>query len=221
MFLELSAPINIQWELTPWCNHNCVHCYNYWRTGMVPNDNRLLAVANDILFAIEKEVEANKIFHITLTGGEPLAVIEKVANTLRRIREKDISFGLNSNITLLTPSHISFLKELGIGSILTSLMSADPSINDEIVQKPGAFYRITSKIKLAVQNGLAVSVNMVVTKQNFHTIASTGELAKELGATIFCTTKASAPGNCPDFSGFSINQEQLAEMFKLLLFVGS
>lgn len=218
MFIELSAPINIQWELTPWCNHNCVHCYNYWRTHATLEGSSLI-MKSDVLSAVEEEVEKNKIFHITLTGGEPLAVIEKNANTLKIFRKRGITLGLNSNLTLLTASHISLLKELGISSVLTSLMSFNPDVNDAIVQRKGAFKRIIGKIELAVQNGLNVSVNMVVTKQNFHTIAGTGKLVKELGAVAFCATKACTPGNCSDFSGFEIDQQQLIEMFKTLLFV--
>lgn len=28
----LFYPPSIDWELTTACNHNCIHCYNYWRT---------------------------------------------------------------------------------------------------------------------------------------------------------------------------------------------
>ena len=27
----LRYPPNVQWEVTAECNHNCIHCYNYWR----------------------------------------------------------------------------------------------------------------------------------------------------------------------------------------------
>ena len=100
-------------------------------------------------------------------------------------------------------------------------MSADQHINDEIAQRKGAFRRTTDGIKLAVKKGIGITVNMVVTKKNFHTIRETGILAKELGASMFCATKASAPENCPDFSEFSIDSAQLSEMFRVLLSINA
>lgn len=30
--INLKYPPVIHWEVTPECNHKCIHCYNYWRT---------------------------------------------------------------------------------------------------------------------------------------------------------------------------------------------
>lgn len=29
---DLIYPSSITWEVTPACNHACIHCYNSWRT---------------------------------------------------------------------------------------------------------------------------------------------------------------------------------------------
>ena len=29
--INLKYPPVVHWEVTPKCNHNCIHCYNYWR----------------------------------------------------------------------------------------------------------------------------------------------------------------------------------------------
>lgn len=74
MFRTLSAPVNIQLELTSRCNHNCVHCYNYWRQDL-DHERDSYGLDVDLLTTVEREVLSNGIFHITLTGGEPLLVI--------------------------------------------------------------------------------------------------------------------------------------------------
>ena len=68
MFRTLSAPVNIQLELTSRCNHNCIHCYNYWRqdSGQV-RDSRDLDM--DVFTTVEREVLSNGIFHITIKCG--------------------------------------------------------------------------------------------------------------------------------------------------------
>lgn len=29
--INLKYPPVLHWKVTPECNHNCIHCYNYWR----------------------------------------------------------------------------------------------------------------------------------------------------------------------------------------------
>ena len=140
-------------------------------------------------------------------------------DVLKRLKDRGVTFGINTNLTLLDPEIVVLLKNLGIKSVLTSLMSADQEINDALVQRRGSFKRTIAGIKLAISMGLGVTINMVVTRRNFATIQETGRLAKELGASTFCATKASAPPNCLDFSEFAIDGQQLSEMFITLLLI--
>ncbi|KKS66876.1 MAG: Radical SAM domain protein [candidate division WWE3 bacterium GW2011_GWB1_42_6] len=177
MYTRLSAPLDVQWELTPWCTYNCVHCYNYWR-----RDERPMRVLTEDQLVVRrktaKELLENKVFHVTLTGGEPLGVIEQVMPELRQLASAGIQMSINTNLALMTTEMGKLLKELGIRSILTSLMSADEILNDEIAQQRGAFRRTIEGIKVAVSMGLRVSVNMVVSQKNFDTIYDTGKLPK-------------------------------------------
>ncbi|KKS31537.1 MAG: Radical SAM domain protein [candidate division WWE3 bacterium GW2011_GWF1_42_14] len=216
MYTRLSAPLDVQWELTPWCTYNCVHCYNYWR-----RDERPMRVLTEDQLVVRrktaKELLENKVFHVTLTGGEPLGVIEQVMPELRQLASAGIQMSINTNLALMTTEMGKLLKELGIRSILTSLMSADEILNDEIAQQRGAFRRTIEGIKVAVSMGLRVSVNMVVSQKNFDTIYDTGKLAYSLGAKAFCATKVSKPSNCEDFTGFPLSREQLGSMFHELI----
>jgi radical SAM protein with 4Fe4S-binding SPASM domain len=216
MYTRLSAPLDVQWELTPWCTYNCVHCYNYWRRGKRPK-----RVLTEGQLAIHRqtatELLENKVFHVTLTGGEPLGVIEQVMPELRKLASAGIHLSINTNLALMTPEMGLLLQELGIRSILTSLMSANEELNDDIAQQEGAFRRTTAGIILAVSMGFQVSVNMVVSQKNFDTIYATGKLASSLGAKAFCATKVSKPSNCDDFTGFPLSREQLGSMFHELI----
>ena len=37
--INLKYPPVLHWEVTPECNHNCIHCYNYWRKDTDKNSN--------------------------------------------------------------------------------------------------------------------------------------------------------------------------------------
>ncbi len=212
----LSAPIDIQWELTPWCTNNCVHCYNYWRRGERPS-RRLTQSQMAVHRQTIREIIAHKVFHVTLTGGEPLGVLKQLHKDLMLLSAAGVSLSINTNVALLDTELIKLLKVLGIKSILTSLMSSDEKINDFLAQQPGAYKRTINGIRLAVDEGFHVSVNMVVMSQNFHTIYSTGELAYSLGASTFCATKVSKPSNCEDFSAYALSVPQVQSMFKTLI----
>jgi len=68
MYTQLSAPLDVQWEVTPWCTYNCVHCYNFWRRGIRPK--RFLSESQLVVHrATVRELVVNKVFHVTLTGG--------------------------------------------------------------------------------------------------------------------------------------------------------
>lgn len=218
MFKKLSAPINVQWELTTWCNHNCIYCYNYWR-GNTDSSAHLSAEQRKIYTIAAKEFIKNGIFYVTLTGGEPLNVIEQVIDIIYPMKKAGISIGINTNLTLLDQKKADLLKSLGIKGILTSLQSADERINDQLAQQDGAYKRTLMGMNLAIKNGFDVSINMVVTKINLHTIRDTGKLAKSLGAHTFSATKAATPFNCADFSEYELDNEDFSQMLMDLLWI--
>ncbi|MFH1899418.1 MAG: radical SAM protein [Patescibacteria group bacterium] len=206
----------MQWELTPWCTYNCVHCYNYWRRGKRPK-RTLSAKQLEVHNKSAQEIINSKVFHVTLTGGEPLGVLEQLMPELLALKDAGVRISINTNLALMNKRMISLLRQLGIRAILTSLMSADPTLNDNIAQTKGAYRRTVAGIRLAIANGFRVSVNMVISQKNFHTIYETGKLAYELGAQAFCATKVSKPFNCKDFSGYSLLTQQIQQMFRELV----
>ena len=218
MFRRLSAPISVQWELTPACNLNCVHCYNYWRDGS-GNKNIRVVRDNPSPEIIANEIVKNNVFQVTLTGGEPLTVLKRSMGGLIQLRDASVDIGLNSNLTILNDEHLSMLKDLGVKSVLTSLMAFDARIHDALSGTPGSFDATCAGIRRAVDGGLMVAVNMVVTKKNLSLILETGQFVKELGVVGFCATKASKPSPCPDFTGYHLNTDDLHKMFMDLLTV--
>ena len=74
----LRNPASVQWELTPVCNHNCVHCYNYWR-----NDSAPLTHPNVDYLKIAKLIAAACPVHVVFTGGEPLLVFDKMLDAAK------------------------------------------------------------------------------------------------------------------------------------------
>lgn len=212
----LSAPLDVQWEITPWCCYNCVHCYNYWRRGVPPR--RVISTQElSIHRKTAEEIVGQGVFHVTLTGGEPLGVLEQVFPILRFLADSGVHLTMNTNLALFTEKKGELLKELGIQSLLTSLLASEESLNDRIAGRKGAFSSTLRGIKRATQEGFRVSVNMVVSTLNHQVVYETGELAHRYGAVAFAATKVAKPSNAVNFDGYLLSLPQLQTMFTDLL----
>jgi len=213
MYRSLSAPITVQWEVTPVCNHQCIHCYNYWRND--PLQLPLPGNYKKLYGKVVDELIKSKVFHVVLTGGEPLVVIEKIAEFVKQLHQAGISISINTNLTLLTPKKAKLLKEIGIRSILVSLPSANPQTCDFIVKKKNALPRIIRGIKLAVEYGFIVSANMVVSQYNLPDIEITTKLAHSLGIRNLSVTRASNPVPGSWFAEKVLTKDQFITMQNL------
>lgn len=221
-FMKLSAPVTVQWEVTPWCNNRCIHCYNYWRAN--PQDQQKIIVSEaylDVLSAATEQIIANHVFQCTITGGEPLAVLEHIFPLIGKLVQNGVQIALNTNVTLLTRTKARLLKEIDKIGILTSLMSNDPGLHDELAQREGTFQRTMRGIAIAKEAGLRVSVNMVVTKRNLNDIYQTAQFLNGVGIKSFAATKASKPSSCDDFSSLALTKEEFQFMLQTLARVRS
>jgi radical SAM protein with 4Fe4S-binding SPASM domain len=166
---------------------------------------------------VANEIINNQVFHVTLTGGEPLTALKLYEASILKLVKAGIDINLNSNLALLDDAQVALLKRSKVRSILTSLMSFDEATHDLLSNKRGSFQATCRGISKAVQNGIPVAVNMVVTKKNLDHVAGTGQLAKRLGAVGFCATKASKPASCENFNEYHLSADELKKMFTELL----
>lgn len=201
----LSAPIYVQWEVTPYCNHNCIHCYNHWRDSNYSFNSKL---SKNFYLKTVSELILNNVFSVTVTGGEPLLVIDNILPFLNQLNLAGIRISINSNLSLITEDTILKLKEVGVSSILASFPSGNSETNDYITQKKGSFKLITKGIELVLKHNINLTVNMVVTKLNISDIYLTAQYIKKLGVKNFSATKATVPGNCNDFSQYALNLQE-------------
>jgi radical SAM protein with 4Fe4S-binding SPASM domain len=196
------------------CNHQCLHCYNYWR-----NDPRQVSLPKNykqLYQTVVDELIKSKVFHVVITGGEPLVVIEKIAEFIKQLHLAGITLSINTNLTLLTPQRAVLLKEIGIQSVLVSLPSANAQTCDFIVKKKNSLSRIIKGIKIAVGSGLGVSANMVVSQYNLPDIEKTAELARSLGISNLSVTRASNPIPGSWFAEKVLTKDQFLEMQSLI-----
>lgn len=199
---DIQYPAILHWEVTPLCNHNCIHCYNYWR-----HDTDCLALDKTInLVDIANKIVSFKPVAVVVTGGEPFLLFEELKEPILVLRKAGIIVSINTNATLVNDEITSFLKQYNIGT-LVSLPCDNAKTCDAITNVEGSHQRITQGVKTLVKGGVNVTVNMVVSQLNKHRIYNTAQFVKEeLGVHSFLASRVSKPINSSD----DFNKEMLS-----------
>lgn len=218
MYKTLAAPLSVHLEMNTQCNHVCIHCYNFWRKDKVPMSINLTP---ELAERIILQLKDSNVFHVIINGGEPLMNLSVLLFTIRKLRENNISCSLNTNLTLLSDKSAKMLKDAGLQSILTSLLSCDPKTHDYLTQKKNSFERFLKGMIVAQKIGFRVSVNMVVSKVNVGHVVSTGLFAHKLSAFSFSATRAISPHPFEDefHNNFELNKEDVCDVIKSLIFL--
>jgi len=213
IYRTLSSPIDVQLEITTACNNTCTHCYNYWRGENLSETT----LDEESLYQVIEELRKNQVFGVNFTGGEPFLFKEITLKGIKWAREKGISPSLNTNLTTIASEDAFRLKEAGIDSVLTSLLSSNEETHDLISQRHGSFKRTLTGIKACVDAEIRVWTNMVVTQQNQRQVYETGKFVKEIGGQGFSATKAAPCLSCSDFSPLEIDRDSFKKMLEDLL----
>ena len=191
---NVKYPPILHWEVTPNCNHNCIHCYNYWR-----RDCECIRVEkNNALIDYAKKIVDLKPVAVVVTGGEPLLVFNELKESLLLLKNNGIIVSINSNASLVSDEIAIFLAKNRI-SLFVSFPCSKPDICDYITNIEGSFDKITKGILKLNEHGVKFSVNMVVSKKNLPYIFSSAKYAKEkLGVNRFFASRVSKPVNATE-----------------------
>ena len=179
----LSLPLTAQLEITDYCNHRCVHCYNL--DSEVQNRPSRKVSDETVLSCAQKLID-NQIFSVIVTGGEPLIKKELTKKVILLLKANHTKVALNTNLTLADDDFIQFLKEQKVG-VLSSCPSGEVSSFVKLVGIDN-YKLFESKIKKLVDAGVRFTVNMVVTKDNLHEVRLTAEKMKAIGCKSFAAT---------------------------------
>ena len=187
--LDIKSPTVVNLEITEICNVKCKHCYNPWRDeSMGVNSLDMLKIQK-----ILKQLKEIGVFHVILSGGEPLSNFEILKKAMEILNEYKMTFSCNTNLIIADDEKMKQLADLGLEHCLTSIPSIDPDENDEIMQSKGSLKKIINGIKSCIRNNIRVSANMVVTKSNLHNVYKTGKKMAELGCSKFFVTRPVPP----------------------------
>ena len=211
----LHYPPSVDWELTSECNHNCIHCYNYWRKNKHQHSD--MREKEHFSRIVQRIIDAKPV-SLQITGGEPLVVWKQAKAAIEELIRARICVSINTNAVLVTEEIADFLGSHQIDAFV-SFPCSNPAIFDEIVNRKGAYERACRGIHLLLDAGVRVSLNMVVTKKNLQYVYDTAKFVKnEFCVEYFSATKASFPKNADeDFKNQMISGKEFNDMLHTLL----
>ncbi len=128
------GPRRLEIELTPACDHRCVHCYNVWNAregdhqhGLAPR----VEVDAQRAFALIDRAAEQGVEHISLTGGEPLLhprALEIVEHACAAVP----SVGLITNGSHVSEAVAQRLGSAGLKSAQLTLLGGRREVHDAL-----------------------------------------------------------------------------------------
>jgi len=172
----LSAPVNLTWEVSLRCNLKCRHCLS---AAGDPLQNELSTQeALDVL----TELAQLHVFQINLGGGEPF-LRPDIFQILGAADRLGIVSCVSTNGTVLHKEACKKLAQIEGLYLQVSLDGADEATNDRI-RGEGTYRQIRKAIENLAMQGIAFSINTVLTKWSFPQIDTLNAMAREVGANL-------------------------------------
>lgn len=141
---------NIVMNVTNTCNRHCKYCYAHTKSGMMGVNTAELIL--DKCYKNHLEKGSDKKFNVSFYGGEPLLNWDCIKHSLEYSKEKgyDISFGVTTNLTILTDEMIKYFKEYNVHL----LISIDGRKETHDRNRDNSFDLVLENVKRLFENGL-------------------------------------------------------------------
>jgi MoaA/NifB/PqqE/SkfB family radical SAM enzyme len=142
------------------CNLKCEHCF---ATALEKRDRRKITPTE--YHEIVRQAMTLGAINFSFQGGEP-TLYPELLDFIKNTFPKRNLISVTTNATLLNEEKIRTFKKIGVDILTISLDSAVPKEHDKFRGVKGTFEKTMNTIKLALKNGLNVTLGAVVSHQN-------------------------------------------------------
>jgi MoaA/NifB/PqqE/SkfB family radical SAM enzyme len=163
-------------ELTNLCNFSCTHCIR-------DEEGAKHFLALPVVERVLAEVQAyHSVHHVAFTGGEP-TLHPHFEEVLRLVTGYGLRFGFVTNGWQFSRRTLPLLQRFRehIGHLTFSLDGATEQTHDALRRRAGSYRRVMEGVALCRAHGIAVHLNMVVTRSNRSEVEAMAVLASRLG----------------------------------------
>jgi len=146
------------------CNLNCAHCFDM--SLIKPGATRRMKV--DDYKRVAREAMDLGVIDFSFQGGE-IFLIPEYEEIIKVFQPGKNLISVTTNGTLLNLERIKRLKKIGVDHLNISIDSMFPQEHDAFRGAPGVHQKAMNALKIAVDNGMNVTINATVSHQTIRT----------------------------------------------------
>lgn len=155
-------PLEGHLDLTYRCNNTCRHCW-LWLPEQSPEREKELSF--DEIRRIADEARAMGCRQWNISGGEPMLRPDFV-EIFDYLTARAVTYGLNTNGTLITPEIARKLKRKG--DKMVALYGATAAVYDHVTRHPGGFKMAMRGMAYLKEAGARFTVQLIPMRDNWH-----------------------------------------------------
>lgn len=172
-------PLTATFELTPFCNFNCVMCYVHLTKEAAEKQGKLLSAEKWL--EIARQAKEMGTLYVTLTGGEPFLHPEfwKIYSELNKM---GFLISILSNGSMIDESVMEKFREYGMPfTVKLTLYGASNETYKKACGSPDGFTKISKAVDLLKQYGVPLKMTSTIVRENAGDLQALYSFAKEKG----------------------------------------
>ncbi|GAN71027.1 pyrroloquinoline quinone biosynthesis protein PqqE [Acetobacter syzygii] len=169
-------PMSLLAELTHRCPLQCPYCSN-----PLMLDPRTQELGTAEWQRVLDEAAQMGVLQVHFSGGEPMARPD-LPELVRHAAKAGLYSNLITSGVLIRPDSLRALADAGLDHIQLSFQDVEAASADRIANMAGAHAKKLEAARLVAAEGLPLTLNFVIHRQNAQRVPAMLELAEQLGA---------------------------------------
>lgn len=172
-----SVPLNLTFELTPFCNFNCVMCYVRLTGEEAKKQGELLPAEKWL--EIARQAREMGTLYVTLTGGEPFLHPEfwKIYGELNKM---GFLISILSNGSMIDESVMENFRKYGMPyTVKLTLYGVSNETYKKVCNSPDGFTRISKAVDLVKEANVPLKMTSTIVRENADDLQKIYAFAKE------------------------------------------
>lgn len=170
----IRLPLEGSIDLTYRCNNRCRHC---WVSIPAESPEASDELTLDQVTDIVDQARKMGCRSWAVSGGEPM-VRQDFSEIFDYLTSKCLSYSLNTNGTLISPSIARLMRRKG--SKMVALYGATEAVHDRVTRNPGSFEAVMRGIAYLKEAGAGFTVQLIPMKENYAQFNDMMRLAESL-----------------------------------------